>query len=283
MGAAAIMSIVTLGMASTINHMGVQSRALSEKLASMDLEKLLIASLSDGSVCNYLLKDKTFNSNLSLSPTSPLVISFPSTSSSPTRIYASYNPTATTPLGPVVAEVGQLASPYSESLKVSAINLELTGRSGASFTGRWRVDFDGTKLVRPIKPIYVSVTLGTETSNPTAAKITSCQGAGGTSTAPLASSGHWCGAFVGTDGYPADRITTVSSNCEGQVPVCSMPMPTAVGTGCYSYDSSSVCPSGYTLTKVMSTGLYSTGDGVHGMGEVGGPSTTYTYLYTCMH
>lgn len=154
MVAAAIMSIVTLGMASTINHMSIQSRALSEKMASMDLEKLLIVSLSDGSVCNYLLKDKTFNSNLSLSTTSPLVIA------SPTRIYASYDPTATTSLGPVIAEVNQLASPYSESLKVSKINMELTGRSGSSFTGRWRVDFDGTKLVRPIKPVYVSMTLG---------------------------------------------------------------------------------------------------------------------------
>jgi hypothetical protein len=284
MVAAAIMSIVTLGMASTINHMSVQSRALSEKLASMDLEKLLIASLSNGSVCNYLLKDKTFNSNLSLSPASPVVIT------SPTRIYASYDPTATTPLGPTVAEVGQLASPYSESLKVSAIKMELTGRSGSSFTGRWRVDFDGTKLVRPIKPIYVSMTLGADTSDAANAKVTSCQGAGGAS-APGMASGEWCGAFAGSgddagDFYDrgvfafhiADYVETIISTCKGQTPVAN---PSYSGY----YAKSSLCPSGYTLTKVMSSGgQYSPGDGVHTLGEVGGPSTSpTTNLYTCMH
>jgi hypothetical protein len=279
MVAAAIMSIVTLGMASTINHMSIQSRALSEKLASMDLEKLLIASLSDGSVCNYLLKDKTFNSNLSLSTASPLVVSLPN----PTRIYASYSPTATTPLGPVVAEVGQLASPYSESLKVSAINLELTGRSGASFTGRWRVDFDGTKLVRPIKPIYVSMTLGADTADAANAKVTSCQGASGTtSTTPSTGSGEWCGAFQGADGGAgAASIEKISSNCGSQIPVCEQ----YLFSNCYRYSLSSVCPSGYTLTRVMDVMVGYRYDG----GESGVPAIgnmiipTMSGLYTCMH
>jgi hypothetical protein len=284
MVAAAIMSVVTLGMASTINHMSVQSRALSEKLAALDLEKLLIASLSDGSVCNYLLKDKPFNSNLSLSTTSPVVIS------SPTRIYASYNPdpAATTPLGPVVAEVGQLASPYSESLKVSAIKMELTGRSGSSFTGRWRVDFDGTKLVRPIKPIYVSMTLGVDTADAANAKVTSCQGAGGT--ASTGSGGEWCGAFLGDAPGPyvwygevsgdasTPHVKTVIALCHGKTP--GSPGPASRG---YDLPADSLCPTGYTLTFVMGIGQYSPGDGVHGPGEVGGPSTGSINLYTCMH
>jgi hypothetical protein len=216
-----------------------------------------------------------------MSPSSPVVVA----PTSP-RIYASYDPSATTPLGPVVAEVGKLASPYSESLKVSAINLEITGRSGTTFTGRWRVDFDGTKLVRPIKPVFVSVTLGADTSDAANAKLTSCQGSGAAAAASE-SQGMWCGAFQGVDGYPTDAINKIYSKCKDQVPTCptptAFPMSDGVGgmTSCYRYDS--LCPSGYTLTKVMSTGQYSMGDGVHGLGEVGGPSTTNNNLYTCMH
>lgn len=173
----AMMGIVVVGMASMFNYQNREARALSEKLGSTDLEKTLIASLADGSVCRYVLNTPnplTFDST-AVSPSNPQTITLTS------PLYASVTPGEPPTPGPVIAKVGVAASSYSSTLIVKAIKLQITDGSGSSFTGNWLVEFDSTKTVRPLRPVSVSTTLkvNTESPNsPTSAAIASCQSGG---------------------------------------------------------------------------------------------------------
>jgi hypothetical protein len=72
-----IMGIMMLGFASMMSSQYRETGALEQKLAAMDLEKLLIASLADGTVCQYVLNNPTvltFDSTAAL----PRTISLPS-------------------------------------------------------------------------------------------------------------------------------------------------------------------------------------------------------------
>ncbi len=53
---------------------------------------------------------------------------------------------------------GAAASPLTDKLKVTAMELELTAKSATSpteFTGAFVINFDNTQLVRPIQPARV--------------------------------------------------------------------------------------------------------------------------------
>ncbi len=89
--------------------------------------------------------------------------------------------------GPVVAQVGQLASSYSNTATIQNISLSITGAPspappagpGATFTGKWLVTLNPATLVRPLLPVSVATTLTVDTTNPTAAVISGCNGTGG--------------------------------------------------------------------------------------------------------
>lgn len=179
--AVALLALLATAFASLMAGQWRETRALEQKLASADLEKLLQASLADGSVCEYIVNNPsvlTFDST-AVSRSTPQVVS----PSSP--IYASVAPGPPVVLGPVVAEVGQPASAYSPSTVVQRIELRITGAPtpapppgpNAVFTGDWVVMLDPTTLVRPLRPITISTRLTVDTTNPASARITGCQAA----------------------------------------------------------------------------------------------------------
>src|SRR5947209_6537565 len=78
---ASIMGIMMLAVAAMMTSQRNEAKALTEKLATSDLEKVLIASLSTGTVCSYVLNNPvvlTFNS-----ATLPATITLPSTPAQP--------------------------------------------------------------------------------------------------------------------------------------------------------------------------------------------------------
>ena len=162
-----IMGIVMAGFASMMSIQSKETRSLTEKLAALDLQKILTSALADGSVCQYVLNNPsvlTFNSTLvSLATPQTVIISTP--------LYASVSGGVP---GPPIAQVLQQASSFSNTLIINSISLSITSGSGSSYIGNWVVEFDNTKTVRAIKPATISTTLIADTSTPTAARITGC-------------------------------------------------------------------------------------------------------------
>ncbi len=161
--------------------------------------------LADGSVCSYIVSTAhcptcTFDSTL-VSPTTPQTVA-------PTLpIYASIQPGPPVIVGPVVAQVGQPASPYSNSAVISDISLSISGAPsplpspgpGVAFTGNWQVKLNPSLLVRPLVPISVATTLTVDTTNPAAAKITNCQSESSSPTGGITVG--WVGLPPGSETY----------------------------------------------------------------------------------
>jgi type II secretory pathway pseudopilin PulG len=171
----AIAGIVVMVVTSMLTYQNRESQALAEKLGARDLEQALIVALADGSVCQYVLNQPsplTFDST-QVSPSTPQTITLPGTSPA---LYASINPGPPPTPGPVVAQVGQAASSYSNTLMVNSIKLSVVSGGGGTFIGNWIVGFDSTKTVRPLKPAMISTILIADVSAPAAATIKSCAG-----------------------------------------------------------------------------------------------------------
>ncbi len=166
-----ILSILIVGLATILVNQQRESRALAEKLASLDLEKLLTASLADGSVCAYVLNNPTvltFNANAL-----PQTIVLPS-STLYTSIVAGPTP------GPVAAQAGKPASPLSSTLIVNSISLQINSGFNGRYDGSWLINFDNTNnLIRPIQPVSIPNLLIVDDSIPAQAVTTACQGVGG--------------------------------------------------------------------------------------------------------
>lgn len=165
---AGIMGVVMMGAMSMMTHQSRETRALAETLAAMDLQKTLIATIADGNICHHILNNptqRTFDST-SLSPTSPQVIRL-------NRI-----PISTAASAPSVAEVGEKASSYSNSLIVNDIRLNIKEGVGNTYLADWVVDFDSSKTVRQLRPVTVSARLIVDRTTPIATRIIACQGGG---------------------------------------------------------------------------------------------------------
>lgn len=158
-----------MAMISLQNNQTRENHALAEKLAALDFEKTLIAAMADGNVCKYVLNNptiRTFDST-----------ALPQTIAFTTPLYTSV--TSGTP-GPVLVQttVPSPVSPIANSVVPNSIALVISSGSGSSYVGSWVVGFDGSKLLRPIKPAFAGVILTVDSSQPTLAKITGCQGNG---------------------------------------------------------------------------------------------------------
>lgn len=170
-------AIMSIGLAAMLSLMSMQNkeiRANLEKLQALEVERVLISALNNGSTCLHLVNNPavlTFDST-AITPLTPAVVT-------PTLpIYA--NVVGGIP-GPTVAQVGQPLSSEPGSLVVGSIDLKITSGSAGNYLGYWEVGFNHTKLVRPIKPIRVNMIFGADDSTVTAAKILSCnlESAGG--------------------------------------------------------------------------------------------------------
>ena len=196
-----IMAVVGVGISSMIVGQQREIKALSEMLSSQDLMRSLTASLAKGEVCQYVLKPLPFNASLVQAGT-PQTIDL---GNSP--LYAGMI-NLTTP-GPKLIQKGDQASPYSNTLEVSAIKfvIDSGNYSGAigSFTGHWQIEFDNSKLVRAIKPVTISASIAANTTNPALALSTSCNGSSG-------------GGGLGGRLFPADVVKNFGNTAAVPLP-----------------------------------------------------------------
>ncbi|MGZ6440686.1 MAG: PulJ/GspJ family protein [Pseudobdellovibrionaceae bacterium] len=164
MGVMVIMALAFMSMMSTQQK---EARAIAEKLASLDLERVIIASFADGSICTAELSDSTLN------PSAPYTINTSLLSGYSIHLNAIH--AAATPSSPVLVSAGSPVSPLINSLKVSGINFKnFTVASGNKYLAELEISFDQTNLVRSIKPVVAKVIIGTDASQ----KINSCMNGG---------------------------------------------------------------------------------------------------------
>lgn len=171
----AIVSIFVQAITAMVYNAHQESRSIAEKLAALDLEKVLESALGDGSVCRYVLNNPnplTFNSQ-----SLPQTITLPSPGGgTKPALYAAI--AGSTP-GPVIARVDDPVSPLAPSVRVSSIQMQITQGSQGIYFGNWLVNFDSTGLLRGIRPATVAVRLTVDETDPTQARVTDCSGGNG--------------------------------------------------------------------------------------------------------
>lgn len=168
--------IIIAGMASYMTSQSRETRALSEKLAALDVEKLLISSLADGQICSAELA----NPAIWTTGATPYTVNH---TSAATLLAESKNLTSLHSgilnTSPALVQVGVPPSPMSTSLTVAGITINNFRETGVD---QYLVDivisFTGT--VRPIKPIVLQKTIKTASLPIGAKAITSCLGAAAT-------------------------------------------------------------------------------------------------------
>ncbi|MCB9027002.1 MAG: hypothetical protein H6625_11830, partial [Bdellovibrionaceae bacterium] len=168
---AIIISAMTSFMASQLREINY----LTQNLAKLDTEKLLIAALSDGAICSAELTNSTLN------PSAPFTID---TSTDP--ILASQTITLTslhassTPGSPILIQNGIPPSAITNNLLVDSIqfiNFQRTGDPNR-FLANLMISFDGN-LTRNLKPIFLKKIIDTNPASPVNSKqITGCLSSG---------------------------------------------------------------------------------------------------------
>jgi prepilin-type N-terminal cleavage/methylation domain-containing protein len=184
--AVVIMLIVSLGFTQMISGQQKESRALSEYLASLELQRSLSQIMADGSVCSYMITDSFNTSKLSGvsavgSTVNPYKFSVPTTATktNPVKLFdlkdpasqiptsAPALPSATIPSAAI--KIGETASSIASTLKVQSMQIDLLDNgsvSGANtlFLAQLTVNFNQPSTgfnspVRQIKPIHIPITL----------------------------------------------------------------------------------------------------------------------------
>lgn len=149
-------SVAIISMYGIISLLQVQSRetrSLEERLAALDLEKSIISSLTNFSVCSFMINHGGGHTltvaNIGTATPPVLTIS---------KVFA-----GSTPASLVLAETGQPVSPYVRSLIPLSIKIENILRTGLAdtYSGDLMIQYDNARLVRPLKPTRVRVSLRT--------------------------------------------------------------------------------------------------------------------------
>ncbi|MFS4460543.1 type II secretion system protein J [Bdellovibrio sp. HCB2-146] len=166
-----IMAIIGLAITSLVVSQQKETRALTDKLSSLDLQQLMISTLADGTVCTFQLTDPSEAPHRTLP-----VINI--------NNLAAVNITFNRILirgavgAPVLITRGEVVSGLSSQLKVRSITLGNLQGTNNFYTAEYLVDFDST-WSRPPKPIKVRTTLQMDPASPNTAKtIVGCKGAG---------------------------------------------------------------------------------------------------------
>ncbi|MGZ3768852.1 MAG: prepilin-type N-terminal cleavage/methylation domain-containing protein [Bdellovibrio sp.] len=211
MVAIGIMSIVLAGMTTMQINMQKETKALTEKMAVLDLEKFLISTLADGSICTAELTPSILNGSSSFS----VNVGNPSKTSIvlPSGIHSSI-----TDPSKVLVQPGALISPLSNvKVKPNGVTVSNFANAGTDlYTATINVEFESDNLVRSLKPISVKTMVNTDPGG----KIAAC--------------GLGVSAFAG-------KVTSFG----GMFDQCSCPgwgrcQGNAMNGGLYS------CPKGYT-------------------------------------
>jgi hypothetical protein len=168
---AAVMIVSMLAFMGMMSAQQKEIRAMSEKLAALDLERLMIAAFSDPAICTAEL------SNSALNASAPYVVNVGSLSNYVINLNSIHSNAA--PASPVLISAGALVTPTS-SLKVSTIkvkNFTSNSGTGTNYLAEIEISFDPASLVRSIKPITLKVSITTDATQ----KITTCMGSFGAS------------------------------------------------------------------------------------------------------
>ena len=112
----AIIGVLAAAFARLMGNQLAAERGLTEKLATLDLGRLLINNLADGTVCTGVLSDSTVN------PKAPYKVNtaFPAT----TKIKLNSLPATSSGGAPTIAQVGQQASSLSTKILVNSIDFK---------------------------------------------------------------------------------------------------------------------------------------------------------------
>ncbi len=225
----AILSIVVLIFAAMMTNQQKQTAMLADKLASLDLQRVITGTLADGSVCTQLFAGAV---PVQINPTNLPATIFPTLNQIPSSTAVGAQPAVTT-IGTIAA------SPLSNRLFVRALSIERLEcaispctPSTSAFKAEIVVAFDDTRSAGTISPLRFPVFLGT-VGPPGIQTVNTCAGAGGGSIQRVVadSSAQTCG------GSPAH------TNCPGLPPtvVATCPIGFEV-TGC-----------GYILSQYLPT------------------------------
>jgi prepilin-type N-terminal cleavage/methylation domain-containing protein len=161
-----ILLIVMLAVANLQVSQMKEVRALSEKLAVLDLERLLISSLADGTICTAQLATNAVN------PSAPYHID--STALSTMSISLTSIP-ASSAVG-AIPLISTLPSPAVSQIKIASIIVKNFISSGSpnQYIADLEVRFDSSLLVRALKPLTIKLNLRTDGAD----NISSCVGGG---------------------------------------------------------------------------------------------------------
>lgn len=180
----AIMGILTLTMMTTQSMQVRENKALTEKLAILDLQKLVTSTLAGTSACTFQLTNlpnHSFDATLVTATTSPPPMNIGNTLLSDGIATA-----------PAIATVGQPASTLSSTVVVKSIELNniqcpqpcVNAVNSNTFTANIQISFEPSLMVRSLAPISSTVTLQT-TSAGNIKTIVSCLSRANTSSCPI--------------------------------------------------------------------------------------------------
>lgn len=181
--AVGIMAIIATGMASMLTSQQRETKALSEALAKLDLEKLLIATLADGKICNAELAPSAFNGNVAKTINASNPTAAKNSVINLSSIHASDAPTA-----PILIDKITPASPMANTLMINNIqftNFVSTGNPN-EFSTDLVISFLGT--IRALKPIILKTTVTVNSLTPTT-QVIACS----SSSSSAVLSGSTCG------------------------------------------------------------------------------------------
>lgn len=168
-----IMMIVMSGIISMTMSQHKEARAISEKLAILDAEKLLISSLANGTICTAELASITFNPSgphvIDTTNISAQVITLPQLHASPKAG------------SPALVVANQSVSPMAPQLLVDSIQFKNFVFAGLDNNYLADLEISFKNSVRTLLPITIKMNIKTDpTDPPNAKKITNCLESGQT-------------------------------------------------------------------------------------------------------
>lgn len=172
--AVAIMGVIIAGSASMMNNQSRQTQTLNQKLARLDVYRVMISLLQDGSTCSFMV------TNPASAPFDPMTVG----TKNPPKIKLNQIPTAPVVGAPAmfIADGIKSASPAVKELVIKSMEFrDLECSAGACtptsdlFKSTLFVDFDGDKLNMPLAPLQLPVILKTA-GTPNAQTVTGCAG-----------------------------------------------------------------------------------------------------------
>ncbi|NJL24511.1 MAG: hypothetical protein HC902_04640 [Calothrix sp. SM1_5_4] len=169
----AVTGIMIAGFTAMMENQQRESRALAEKISALDLARSISVVLSQASTCNLLFTPGN------ISPGSSFTFD-PATATFPFLINLQAVPQSNLPSGQVnvVSLASQVVSDLSSTLKVQP-NTGIQVQVESATTGSLLINFDQSRLVRPIKNLRFPISIATTPSG-TNQQIVGCQQSGNT-------------------------------------------------------------------------------------------------------